>query len=244
MQLGVEMQLHRSRGEADESDIRESSSDPADAGSVGHEGRSPQHCGEISGRLPASSWRQGVSRPRRSLAMNAQNRMFGCRDGAVIHVRVEGRAAAHQCAELKRFVCEAIDEGARDLRIDLADCTYADSTFVGTLLQLRKRAAAEAEGRVTLEGPNPAMQKILTGMGVSRMFAVQPLADESLPHAWSMLEGEEAGLCSRAFKENVLAAHTELAAASDICRERYAPIIEAAALELEQTTLVLPIAST
>ena len=72
----------------------------------------------------------------------------GCREGDVARLRVTGRAVAHQCPAVRQVAVDAVESGARRVLIELSECQYGDSTFLGTLLQIRN--AAERCGKTTL----------------------------------------------------------------------------------------------
>src|SRR5262245_17313938 len=52
--------------------------------------------------------------------------------------RVEGRGTVTQSLPMRRLAERGIEAGITLLRIDLRECTYMDSTFLGTLLTLKK----------------------------------------------------------------------------------------------------------
>jgi anti-anti-sigma regulatory factor len=111
--------------------------------------------------------------------------------------------AVRRCAE------QSLLSGATVLRVDLRHCTHADSTFLGTLLFLKRLADREGRCRFTLVSPSPSCCQILRQMGLD---AILPLVtEEAAPaEAWTELP------CGcedvRGFQGNVVQAHKELAA--------------------------------
>jgi len=161
--------------------------------------------------------------------MDESHQTFGqLRDGICL-VAVQGKVTAHHSPALRQFVWSAIDDGVHEVQIDLSRCHYGDSTFVGTLLQIRK-ACGDAV-RLQLMAPTPEFENTLKNMGLQRLFdcGVAPFRDDfdGLP-----LSVEQSGRCSREFCENVATAHRELADSSTEGRDRYLLIAEAAEREL------------
>ncbi|MEZ6065868.1 MAG: STAS domain-containing protein [Planctomycetaceae bacterium] len=175
--------------------------------------------------------------------MTALNRILGSRRGAVLHLRIEGRAIAPQCPHLKDYVARAFADGVAQLRLDLSECTYGDSTFVGTLLQLRKQSASRHAEPLPIIA-NAEFQSILRNMGLLRLFVVNDAAaarpempsatstddaaDVTTPDEWEELAIEAAGPCSPEMIDNVIEAHSELMLASDTCQQRYGAIVQQA----------------
>lgn len=52
--------------------------------------------------------------------------------------RVAGRGTLRESPAVRDFVCGAIDDGAQII-IDLSDCEYLDSTFLGCLVMMQQR---------------------------------------------------------------------------------------------------------
>ncbi len=122
--------------------------------------------------------------------------------------KVEGRATMIQSLPLRRHAERCLAAGARSLRIDLRDCAYMDSTFLGTLLTLQVLASKREKGELTLISPSPSCGKLLQQMGLHTVFRTEP-ADEAPGGTWTELATGMEDLTS--FKRNVAEAHEELA---------------------------------
>lgn len=121
--------------------------------------------------------------------------------------RVEGRATMTQSLPLRRCAEGLIAAGVTQVRVDLRDCVYVDSTFVGTLLTLKKVVERQA-GHFGLVMPSVACGKILQQMGLGELMPAEP--GEIDPNAqWTDLAATPADPAS--FRENVTKAHEELA---------------------------------
>jgi anti-anti-sigma factor len=120
--------------------------------------------------------------------------------------RVEGRATMNHSLPLRRCAERLLAAGTNEVRVDLSDCIYMDSTFLGTLLTIKK-GLDRNQGKLILIAPSTPCCRILQQMGLSDVLPAQsePLAGEM---AWSELS-ETADMTS--FKRNVVQAHEELA---------------------------------
>jgi anti-anti-sigma factor len=134
--------------------------------------------------------------------------------------RVEGRATMTHGLPVRRLAERALERGATHLRFDLRDCTYMDSTFLGTLLTLKK-AVDRTGGRLTLLTPSTACVKILHQMGLTDVLPAQ--AEDADPQAsWAELVCETN---DPAFRRNVVQAHEELAALPGPAGEQFKAVI-------------------
>jgi anti-anti-sigma factor len=135
-------------------------------------------------------------------------------------VRVEGRATMTHGLPVRRLAERSLERGATHLRFDLRDCTYMDSTFLGTLLTLKK-AVDRAGGRLTLLTPSPACLRILHQMGLTDVLPAQV---EGLDPqvSWTELACEAN---DPAFRRNVVQAHEELAALPGPAGEQFKAVV-------------------
>jgi anti-anti-sigma factor len=120
--------------------------------------------------------------------------------------RVEGRGTMNQSLPLRRCAERYLEGGITHVLIDLRDCTYMDSTFLGTLLTLKKSLTLR-QGEMTLIAPSPSCCRILQQMGLNEVLPTQAAEGEQSA-GWTEL-GNEADPGS--FKRNVVQAHEELA---------------------------------
>jgi anti-anti-sigma factor len=122
--------------------------------------------------------------------------------------RVEGRATMIQSTPMHRCAERAIDAGTTRIYVDLRNCSYMDSTFLGTLLTLRKLLDNRCGGEMVLITPSEACCRILHQMGLLDVLTMQSVeSDPSIN--WSELapEAPDAG----SFKRTITQAHQELA---------------------------------
>src|SRR4051812_29955311 len=91
------------------------------------------------------------------------------RQAGTVLFQVEGVARMPQGLALRRAAEPCLAEGS-PVRIDLRRCTYMDSTFVGTLLVLRR--AAGCGGDLALVAPSTPCRDLLRQMGLDRVLSV------------------------------------------------------------------------
>jgi anti-anti-sigma factor len=122
--------------------------------------------------------------------------------------RVVGPASMAVSGSLRRSVEADLEQGAT-VRIDLRECTWMDSTFLGTLLVLAREARASRRGaRFSLVSPSDECSTVLDHTGVREVIEViatpKPEATE-----WTEIarDGDKEALAC-----NILHAHQELAA--------------------------------
>ena len=129
-------------------------------------------------------------------------------DGLTATFKVDGRGTMHQSSSLRRQAEACISAGALRIDVDLRDCTYMDSTFLGTLIFLDKQLR-QRQGRFSLIAPSPACTKLLRQMGLDEYMNEQ--ADAVSPTTgWSELPA--GGGDSQTMRRTVEQAHQELAA--------------------------------
>ena len=127
-----------------------------------------------------------------------------------ITFRVEGRAVMNLSLPLRRCAERHLATGTMNVLVDLRDCNYMDSTFMGTLLTLKKSLdRTPGGGELTLVAPSESCCKILNQMGLTDVFPAQAVALD--PQAtWTELPASVDDVNS--FKRNIAQAHEELAA--------------------------------
>ncbi len=156
------------------------------------------------------------------------------READEILLLVGGQISCHQCPAVKQYVEDARRRGARKLAIDLADCNYCDSTFLGTLLQLKR--AFEPLGGLVLVRPSAEVRRILAQLAAERLFTiVEQFPPYDAQTTWQQLDSHWEKEQSKAFKKSVVEAHEELAAAGGALSERFGPLAEALREELRSS---------
>ncbi|PKL25398.1 MAG: hypothetical protein CVV47_04895 [Spirochaetae bacterium HGW-Spirochaetae-3] len=123
-----------------------------------------------------------------------------------IYIRAQGHVTANSCPELKSRVFDRLEAkpGVEDLFIDLSECEYMDSTFMGLIVGFNKRFLRFSNHPIRLVGINETCLKLLKTIGVARLVT---LDDEATRFPEPL---ERLGTGKRAGAGFVLKAHEEL----------------------------------
>lgn len=125
---------------------------------------------------------------------------------ARIYIRAQGHITANACADLKTRVFDRLEAKPPidDILIDLSDCDYMDSTFMGLLVGFNKRFLRQAEKPISLLRPNETCLKLLRTIGVLRLVKV---VDKDLPFPEPM---DNLNRLQKAGARLILSAHEDL----------------------------------
>jgi anti-sigma B factor antagonist len=151
-------------------------------------------------------------------------------DGVILRFQIEGWATMVQSVPFRRFVEKSLAGPTRRIHVDLRNCTYIDSTFLGTLLLFQKSTTRLQGGEFRLLAPSLQCSCLFKQMGVLDLFQIQNL-DEPAVTAWTPLirEGED----QPALERNVLQAHQELANLPGKAGEPFRAVMKCLAKDLE-----------
>ncbi|HEV8716733.1 MAG TPA: STAS domain-containing protein [Candidatus Binatia bacterium] len=136
-----------------------------------------------------------------------QGRVRVYQHGQTVTFQVEGQATMHHSPAVRRYAEQSFTVGTTALSVDLRRCIHMDSTFLGTLLVLKRLVERCEEGTFVLISPSPQCRQLLRQMGLEKIFAVVDV-EELDPDVWTELASGPGDLT--AFKRNVVQAHQEL----------------------------------
>lgn len=123
--------------------------------------------------------------------------------------RVTGRATMAFGLPVRQTAERLLAEGVRFVRMDLRDCQYMDSTFLGTLLTIKKGLERLERGPLTIIAPSTSCMKILDGMGLGDFIPTNHDPPDT-DAAWIEVRPDNTDPGS--FRQNIEQAHRELAA--------------------------------
>ncbi len=147
----------------------------------------------------------------------------------IMTLQIEGQATMKHSPAVRQFAEQCLADDTTALSVDLRHCTHIDSTFLGTLLFLKRLVERREAGRFALISPAPQCRQLLQQMGLEKIF---PMVDrEELPvSVWKNLpSGPEDML---AFKRNVVQAHQELGRLEGPAGETFRELADQLAQEL------------
>ncbi len=152
--------------------------------------------------------------------MPAPNAIRFNQNDRTLTFQVEGRATMTHSLPFRRQGERALEHGTTHLRVDLRNCTYMDSTFLGTLLTLKK-AVDRIGAHMTLVAPSTPCVKILHQMGLTDVLPAQS-EDVDPQVSWTELP---CGINDPGFQRTVVQAHEELAALPGPAGEEFKSVV-------------------
>jgi anti-anti-sigma factor len=96
-------------------------------------------------------------------------------DGQCVRVAVQGRVTQKELGPLTEPLQELLGPSAyaRQVRLDLSNTEFLDSSGVGWLLTCHKRMR-QSGGQLTLDSPHPIVANVLRVLKLERVFAIEP----------------------------------------------------------------------
>ena len=82
--------------------------------------------------------------------------------------RIVGRGTMHESPTVRDFIGGAMEDGAV-VTLDLSECDYLDSTFLGCLVMLQRRGDM-AERRFRVHAPDEPRQRLLKTSQIDRVL--------------------------------------------------------------------------
>jgi anti-anti-sigma regulatory factor len=139
---------------------------------------------------------------------------------------VVGQVGCHQSPAMRQYAEDMRRSGARKVAVEFAECKFCDSTFLGTLLSLKR--VFEPLGGFVLVRPSAAVRQILSQLGAERLFAItEQGAATDIQTTWQQLDSHWEKERSKEFKKTVVEAHEELAAMGGTLEAKFKPLAEA-----------------
>jgi len=150
---------------------------------------------------------------------------------------VSGSCSWREAEALHAFCGRAVRE-RRPLVLDFAQCSYLDSTFLGTVHEA-VRAMHEVGGDARLQRVGPALRALFEELAMDRVLG--RIREESVPLPESLKPLGPAALDSTRTRERLLRAHEALASLSEHNRAEFRAVIDGVRAELaEQSRLPAP----
>jgi anti-anti-sigma regulatory factor len=109
----------------------------------------------------------------------------------IVWVRVEGRGSSTNSTALKDFARAMIDRGAREVIVDLCNCSMMDSTFMGTLAEISLRLRELNEGYLSVVNLNERTAESLCSLELNQLFNIRVSAIKKDGQALTMPPKED-----------------------------------------------------
>lgn len=111
-----------------------------------------------------------VPRPEPPLVLDA------ARSGRAARLRIAGELDAYSAPALSERCRELLDGGVRDLRVDLRDATFIDSSGLRALL-LAHRHLRESGGSLRVDDASEPVRRLLEITGLTLQLGLRPSPD-------------------------------------------------------------------
>lgn len=142
-------------------------------------------------------------------------------------VRIEGRGTLHESLAFHELIANSFKRQGLALAIDLTDCEYLDSTFLGCLVKLHNRFSGEEQAALSIVAPSDRAQQLLGPMQLDKLFEISPTPpDVAIP----LCSISADALTSADLGRHAAECHRQLAALGGPHQE----IFESLAAQLEQ----------
>jgi sigma-B regulation protein RsbU (phosphoserine phosphatase) len=141
--------------------------------------------------------------------------------------RIEGRGTWTDSQDFYE-VARGVAESGRSLSIDLQDCVYLDSTFLGTIHEL-VTASVAAGGEPALQGIRPELRRLFEELCMDAVLAHADAPERSAPVGLAPLERSADDLRRQ---QRVLRAHETLSSLSASNREQLEQVVQSLRAEL------------
>lgn len=146
-------------------------------------------------------------------------------------VRVEGWGTMRESPVFHEAAVSCLGRQAGTLVIDLSECQYLDSTFLGCLVDLHKRFGRTAPGCLLVVADQAQQQRLLAPLQLHRVL---PLADSAPApiSEWVTLCSE--ALAQRDLAQHILQCHGRLVELGGDNAAVFGPIVQRLARELNE----------
>ena len=153
-------------------------------------------------------------------------------NAARVVFEIQGDGTMSQCSSLRRCAEHCIEAGCEVMRFDLSQCIFIDSTFVGTLIHLKRLIAKKEHGSFALIQPADTCVSALRNMGILDYICVvdePPSSDDGVSITATRDDTDT-------LQRTIVEAHQELAGVPGPAAEQFRRLAKRLALEYESTS--------
>jgi len=142
-----------------------------------------------------------------------ETQILVARQGSLAFIQVKGRGSFQNAGAIKSFYQEMLAEGVCQFIFDLENCTYMDSTFMGTLAGLGAKLKQRPDGEVRIVNVGERNLEMLSNLGLDRVINISVTGvDYQAPGDTDLAEAPAPLQSKRELNEDMLEAHETLAA--------------------------------
>jgi len=100
-------------------------------------------------------------------------------DGDVVAIKVVGKGTHLNSHLLKQFFQQVFDQNFHRIQIDVGECSYMDSTFLGTLTGMALRTREKNLPPIQLVNLHQRIKDMLLSLGVESFFEAGAFSDQN-----------------------------------------------------------------
>jgi anti-anti-sigma factor len=95
--------------------------------------------------------------------------------GEIIFIRAIGHITANNCYLLRKRIFDRLENmpAVKEIYLDLADCSYMDSTFMGIIIGVNKKFKSIYRKRITVVCPSKECCKLFAGLGIAKLLQIK-----------------------------------------------------------------------
>jgi anti-anti-sigma factor len=136
---------------------------------------------------------------------------------SILYLRARGHITAVLCSDLKSRVFQRLEREPipAGVLLDLSECSYMDSTFMGLIVGINKSFQKRTGKRLVVVRPTKTCLDLLKNLGVLRLVEA---TQEALPFPAAM---DDVGIKQKATAEFLLGAHEDLMDISEENKGRF-----------------------
>lgn len=150
--------------------------------------------------------------------------------GEDLYLRGDGSLNARNCDEFKNKVYSLLGAGIRAIHLELSNCTYMDSTFLGLLVGVHKKLRTSGGKGLTIYSPSRSALEHLESMGIDQILAI-----ENRPKNFPELN-ESCGSKATRSPQDILAAHKNLMELSTENKKRFHVLAQVLEQQIRQSS--------
>jgi anti-anti-sigma factor len=140
-------------------------------------------------------------------------------NGDSIYVKAKGHIRAAICTGLRDLVYARLEQpGINNVYIDLSECDYMDSTFMGLIVSFKKKMSANSRGNVHIVKANEVCLGLLKTIGLTRLVTVDNADIDFPPFMEDIVEKD------KATAQFILDVHENLMDISDENKNRFSSL--------------------
>jgi anti-anti-sigma factor len=146
-------------------------------------------------------------------------------------IRVEGRGTMRESHSAAQFAARELESPGANVVVDLSDCEYLDSTFLGCLIEMHRRAGKASPPRFLVFAPPDKVRKLLSPTKLDMVLKTTAEAPQVVGE-FVALPVADAG--SPEVMRHVMECHRQLAAVGGPQKAAFAAIADSIERELNQ----------